>query len=94
MQEQAAIGFYSIEIDGQKCDIEIPTRKMTKKRITVEISEEVVERLKNAVFWTPGLTLAGVIEESLSVVLACLEEERGEPFPQRTTELKTGRPVG
>lgn len=28
-----------------------------KQRITVQISEDVIERIKNAVYWTPGLTL-------------------------------------
>lgn len=38
-----------------------PTQKKShpkKQRITVQVSEKVVERVKNAVYWIPGLTLA------------------------------------
>lgn len=67
--------------------------KSTKERITVQISEEVIERLKNAVYWTPGLTLASLAEESFSRAVDILEEERKASFPKRKEELKTGRPI-
>lgn len=46
----------------------ISPKSSKKQRIIVQISEDVIERIKNAVYWTPGLTLA----------LAALAEE--EPF--------------
>jgi len=82
-----------------------PTLK--KQRLTVEISEEVVERAKNAVYWTRGLTLAQLTEEALEKAIAALEKsstvyddktgnplkEKSDPFPKRREELKSGRPV-
>lgn len=67
--------------------------KQTKQRITVQISVDVIDRLKNAVYWTPGLTLASLAEEAFSKTVDKLEKERKKPFPQRKEELKTGRPI-
>lgn len=64
-----------------------------KQRITVQISLDVIERIKNAVYWTPGLTLASLAEEAFSKAVDELEEEREAPFPKRKEELKTGRPI-
>jgi predicted DNA binding CopG/RHH family protein len=70
------------------------TAKQSKKqRITVQISVDVIERIKNAVYWTPGLTLAALAEEAFSKVVDKIEEERGEVFSKRREELKTGRPL-
>ena len=65
----------------------------SKQRITVQISVDVIERLKNAVYWTPGLTLSSLSEEAFSKVVDELEKARGIPFPKRRDELKTGRPL-
>lgn len=67
--------------------------KSPKQRITVQISQDVIERLKNAVYWTPGLTLASLAEEAFSKAIDTLENEREAPFPNRREELKTGRPI-
>ncbi|MFI0436153.1 MAG: hypothetical protein ACH350_10620 [Parachlamydiaceae bacterium] len=52
----------------------------------------MIERIKNAVYWTPGLTLAS-LEEAFAKVVDALEEERKAPFPKRKEELKTGKPI-
>lgn len=64
-----------------------------KQRITVQISEDVIDRIKNAVYWTPGITLASLAEEAFSKVVDEIEKSRGTPFPKRKDELKTGRPI-
>jgi hypothetical protein len=64
----------------------------TKERFTVHITNETKERVKNAVFWTPGLTLSDIAEIALLRELERLENEHG-PFPQRTSDLKGGRPI-
>lgn len=71
----------------------IRQKSSRKQRITVQISEEVIERIKNAVYWTPGLTLASLAEEAFTKAVNVLEEEREAPFPKRKEELKTGRPI-
>lgn len=64
-----------------------------KERLTIHLSSGLIERLKNAVFWTPGLTLASLSENALTHVVDELEAERGAAFETRTGELKGGRPL-
>lgn len=78
-----------------------------KQRLTVQISEDVIERAKNAVYWTRGLTLAQLTEEALEKAIKALEKgsviyddktgqplkEKGNEFPKRRSELNSGRPV-
>lgn len=63
-----------------------------RARLTVKLPVHLIERLRNAVFYTQGMTLTGLVEQSLSAALAAIEEERGEPFPERTADLQPGRP--
>jgi len=77
----------------------MPRKKATepsppaRQRLAVVISSEVVERAKNAVYWTPGLTLASLTEEALAKALDKLERRNGGPFEPRRGELTPGRPV-
>lgn len=78
-----------------------------KQRLTVQISAEILERAKNSVYWTRGLTLAQFTEQALEKAIVSLEKgstifndetgealkAKGESFPQRREELKSGRPV-
>ena len=66
---------------------------LQRERFTSKLPVEVIERARNAVYWTPGMTLAGLTELALTAYLDALEEERGEVFPQRQGELKLGRPI-
>lgn len=64
-----------------------------KQRLTVPISQDVLEKVRNAVYWTPGLTIAGLTEEALVEAVHKMEKKRGEPFPKREKEISAGRPV-
>ena len=64
-----------------------------KERLTVHLPVDVIERAKNAVYWTPGLTLAGLAESALNKALEGLEKAHGGPFERRKGELKGGRPI-
>lgn len=64
-----------------------------KERLTAQLPVELIDRARNAVYWTPGLTLAELAAKALKQFLDQLEAERGEPFPPRHGELKAGRPV-
>ena len=64
-----------------------------KKRITISIDSGLLERVKNAVYWTPGLTLTGLAEGALDTAITELERKRGNEFPERKDELKRGRPL-
>lgn len=82
-----------LAIKGTKVPEEKKERP-AKQRITLHISTELVDRVKNAVYWEPGLTVAGFAEEAFSTAIEDLEEERGKPFPQRKHHrLRGGRPV-
>ncbi len=65
----------------------------SKERLTVHISVPLIERAKNAVFWTPGLTLADLGERALETLVSELEKQNGRPFEPRPHELKGGRPL-
>ena len=64
----------------------------TKARLTVALPVAVLDRLRNAVYWTADLTLAGLIEQAVADSVDRLEQRHGEPFPPRIESLKGGRP--
>lgn len=70
-----------------------PVNEQVRERVTLHLSRGLVDRIRNAVYWTPGLTMADLANEAFSRHLALLEEERGEAFPARASELKRGRPI-
>ena len=70
-----------------------PPPRVVKERLTVHVPVELIERVKNAVYWTPGLTLAGLAEAALTQAVDALEKEQGEPYPPRKENLKGGRPM-
>ena len=72
---------------------EEPSGRVIKERLTVHVPVELIDRVKNIVYWTPGLTLARLAEEALTKEVEKREKERGEPFPHRTEELRGGRPL-
>ena len=66
---------------------------LKRERFTVKLPVEVIECARNAVYWSPDLTLAGLTEKALTAYIDALEAERGEAFPPRQGELKLGRPI-
>lgn len=68
--------------------------KAHKERLTVHLPLEVIDRAKNAVYWTPGLTLAGLAEGAFLEAVERLEKKNGGPFQSRKEKkLKGGRPI-
>jgi len=65
------------------------------KRLTysVKLFTETIERARNAVYWTPGLSVSGLVEESVNKAIDQLERKRGEAFPARPKQIKSGRPI-
>ena len=61
-------------------------------RLTVSLPGDLVDRLRDAVYWSPSLTLAWLIAQSLRNSLAEMESLRQEPFPKRKKALRAGRP--
>jgi hypothetical protein len=70
----------------------VPLR-VPKERVTFQLPVDLIDRARNAVYWTPGATVAGLMEDALTAHLAYIEQQRGAPFPPREHALKTGRPI-
>ena len=65
-----------------------------KQRVTIHMSVELIDRVKNAVYWEPGLTLTEFAERAFDRELKKWEKEWGESYPQRRDyRLKGGRPL-
>lgn len=65
-----------------------------KQRITIHLPIDLIERVKNAVYWEAGLTLTGFAEYAFEQALAQQEKKRGSAYPERKERtLKSGRPV-
>ncbi|HEY6320810.1 MAG TPA: hypothetical protein VJA16_04555, partial [Thermoanaerobaculia bacterium] len=62
-------------------------------RLAFHLPAALLERAQNAVYHTPGLTLAALALAALTRELDRLEEQRGHPFPARHGPLRTGRPI-
>jgi hypothetical protein len=71
----------------------VEDKRPEKERLTVHLRVDVIDRAKDAVYWTPGLTLAGLAEEAFIEALEKIEKKHGGPFDPRKGELKGGRPV-
>jgi hypothetical protein len=67
-------------------------QKSRPVRLTVSLPGDLIDRLRNAVYWSPGLTLAWLIAQSLRTSLIEMESLRQGPFPKRTKALRAGRP--
>ena len=67
-------------------------RTVERRRLTVSLPLDLLERSRNTVYWTKGLTLASLLEQALVHSLDQREGLNGQPFPKRLEELKGGRP--
>jgi post-segregation antitoxin (ccd killing protein) len=78
-------------------------QERTKVRATFHLPQELLNEARNTVVALAGpphrLTLAKLAENALRNEIERLKEERlgrkrGREFPQRTGEVRTGRPIG
>ena len=65
--------------------------KVARERVTIALPADLMERARNAVYWTPGATLAGLVEEAVADVMDRLEQENAGAFRSRSGNLKPGR---
>lgn len=67
----------------------------SKQRVTIHLSTDLINRVKDAVYWEPGLTLTSFAQQALSKALDKLEKKRGQKYPARKDHnLRGGRPLG
>lgn len=67
-------------------------KESRKQRVTITLPVELLERLRNAVYWTGHGPLARLIVDALDDAVTSMEQSNGQPFPQRLAPLKRGRP--
>lgn len=65
----------------------------TRQKLTVHLDGAVVNRVKNAAYWNPRLTIASIAERGIRLALKEVERENGGPYPQRDGALVGGRPI-
>ena len=63
-----------------------------KQRVTITLPLSLLERLRNAVYWTGHGPLASLICDALDDAVSQMETANGQAFPQRLAPLKRGRP--
>jgi hypothetical protein len=68
--------------------------RATKERVTFQLPVGLIEKARDVVFFSPGLTMASFMEDALVAQLKRAEKNRGAPFPSRAgAALRSGRPV-
>jgi hypothetical protein len=65
-----------------------------KEKLTVHLTHDLIERVKNAAYWNPRLTIASIAELGIKHAIEQVEREHGGAYPPRENELKGGRPIG
>ena len=72
--------------------IEVPT-KTGKQKLTVHLDAALADRVKNAAYWNPRLTIAAIAEQGIRHAIEKHEREHGGKYPPREGELLGGRPI-
>ena len=68
---------------------EVPGRH----KLTVHLEADLVERVKNAAYWNPRLTITWIAEQGIRTALEKVERDNGGRYPRRESELVGGRPI-
>jgi hypothetical protein len=64
-----------------------------KQKLTVHLAAELADRVRNAAYWNPKLTIAGIAEQGIKYAIERHEREHGGKYPPRDGELVGGRPI-
>ena len=68
-----------------------PSLPSQNQRVTISLPTPLIERLRNAVYWTEDLPMASLVTEAIEDIVTQMEEANGGTFPQRVSPLKRGR---
>ncbi len=89
--------FASAAAESDQCDEKLmaeQSESCKKQRITIHLPIDLIERIKNVVYWEPGLTLTGFAQEAFEDAVKKIEAKRGSVYPERKDRLlKGGRPL-
>jgi hypothetical protein len=84
----------NLHLSGKRGEPQADPARPGKERATFQLPTDLIEKVRDAVYYTPGQTMAAFMEDALRHHLERVEKKRGEPFPSRKgAVLKTGRPV-
>jgi len=64
-----------------------------KAVFSIRLAPALLDKARNACFFTPGLTLSALTETALTAELARMEAARGAPFDNRTADIPRGRRI-
>lgn len=67
--------------------------KTGKRKLTVHLDAELADRVKNAAYWNPRLTIASIAEQGIKHAIEKHERDRGGKYPPREGDLIGGRPI-
>lgn len=89
---------FAILIPETKEDAKVDAKPSTDNRIpreklTVHLDGNLINRVKNAAYWNPRLTIAKITERGIRQAIEEFEREHGGAYPQRESELTGGRPM-
>ena len=65
-----------------------PSPALEKPEVMVSLPAALIERLRNAAYWTGNPSLAGLVAEAIEDIVTQMEKINGETFPQRVSPLK------
>lgn len=69
------------------------TGRAGKQKLTVHLDAALADRVKNAAYWNPRLTIAGIAEQGIRHAIERIERENGGRYKPREGELVGGRPI-
>jgi hypothetical protein len=62
------------------------------EQISVRLPMEIAKRMREAVYFVPGLTMTGLVESAVAAELDRIEAKHGGPFGE-AGPVKRGRPA-
>ena len=86
------VGAQAVEETQQTHSVVTPLRKeipqeeekpfgQKKEKLTVHLTHDLIERVKNAAYWNPRLTIAGIAELGVRYAIEQVEKENGGAYP-------------
>jgi hypothetical protein len=71
----------------------IQTELAGRRKLTVNLDAALAERVKNAAYWNPRLTIAAIAEEGIRHAIEKFEREHGGKYPPREGYLIGGQQI-
>lgn len=62
-------------------------------KLSVALDADLINRVKNAAYWNPRLTIAKIAEHGIKKAIEEIENENGGRYKQRESSLKSGYPM-